>query len=214
MMLQTIERFFGASPNIRCGELLKQLASSAVECAEYVRKHNAANLAQVIEFEHQADATVRETHELLDTAFILRFEKADVTQLLGEMDDIVDGLRKVATHATTYHPRFAKLSPHACELLDTITVMVKGVAELVSVMIDKKTPIADIAAKVYAVSKHETRADEILARAERELVQAQGEKPLTLDFTAQTGMLELLEDVTDHAHHCARLVLSMARKEL
>jgi uncharacterized protein Yka (UPF0111/DUF47 family) len=212
-MLQTIESFFGASPNIRCGELLKKLGGIAVECAAHVKRSNATSLAEVIEFEHRADATVRETHELLDAAFILRFDKGDVTQLLGELDDIVDGMRKVATHVSLYHPRLAKPSSHAKELLDTVEVMVKDVAQLISALIDKKTPIADIVAQVYSVSEHETRADEIFARAERQLVEDHGDKPLTLDFTAQTGMLELLEMVTDHANHCARLILSMARKE-
>lgn len=212
-MLQILERFFGASPNVRCGELLITLAEIAVECADRVKASGASDLNQVVDFEHKADKVVRDIHELLDAAFILRFEEADVTELIGEIDDIVDGLKKVATHVALYAPRFQKLSPHAEELLAIALDMVKGVESLVRILVSKKVKMADLAKAVFDIGEQESRADAVFVEAERELVASQGEKPLTLDVTAHSDMLGLLEDVTDHAHHSARLILSMARKE-
>ena len=64
------------------------------------------------------------------------------------------------------------------------------------------------------VDEDESVADKIAAAAERRLV-AEYSAPAAnrLEFIAWEKLYRLLEEMTDHANHCAKLVLSLARKE-
>ena len=91
-----VSRFFGPSKNNhRFAELMQQLASVAVECAAHFKATSGQDLDSIIDLEHKADRIVDEIHELLDNAFILRFDIPDSMELTDELDNVIDGMRKV-----------------------------------------------------------------------------------------------------------------------
>ncbi len=65
-----------------------------------------------------------------------------------------------------------------------------------------------------AIDDFECEADQIVAGAERRLVDEYSPQGANrLEFIAWNTLYQHLENMTDHANHCAKLVLSVARKE-
>ena len=52
-----------------------------------------SGLPGIVVFERRADKLVDEIHELLDNAFIMRFDTPDAMRLTDEIDDVIDGMR-------------------------------------------------------------------------------------------------------------------------
>src|SRR5262245_12434533 len=139
---ETITRFFGPSPNDRFAQLLLQLADTAVACAAHFRQTNGTDHAGIVDFEHRGDAIVAEIHELLDNAFILRFDIADCMRLTDDLDNVIDGMRKVAIHIDIYRPLLTPLRPEAMELFAIGERMMIGVRELVAMLGEPKLKLA------------------------------------------------------------------------
>src|SRR5262245_25352085 len=211
---EAFARFFGPRQNTRFAELLLQLADTAVTCAGHFRQTGGEDLTGIINFEHDGDAIVAEIHELLDNAFILRFDIADCMRLTDDLDNVIDGMRKVAIHIDIYRPLLTPLRPEAMELFAIGEHMMVGVRELVAMLGERKLSLALVREKATTIDDAESQADKLAAAAERKLV-AEFISPGAnhLQFIALDKLYQLLEEMTDEANHCAELILSLARKE-
>ena len=77
--------------------------------------------------------------------------------------------------------------------------------------VGKSTTVRNLA---RAINEAESEADKIIARAERGLVvefSAPGAR--TLEFVALEKLYAMLEEMTDDAKRCGKLIVSLARKE-
>jgi uncharacterized protein Yka (UPF0111/DUF47 family) len=74
--------------------------------------------------------------------------------------------------------------------------------------------LARVRAGARPIDEAESEADKVVAKAERRLV-AEYIAPNAnrLEFIAWEKLYALLEQMTDEANHCAKLILSLARKE-
>ena len=210
-----VSSFFGPSKNnTRFAELLQQLAAVAVECAAHFKKTEGRDLERIIDFEHEADRIVDQIHELLDDAFILRFDIPDSMELTDELDNVIDGMRKVAIHLDIYQGQIKQLKPDAIELIAIGERMVIAVQGLVAMLSEPRLDLGRVREAANAIDAAEAEADRLGAQAERRIV-AEYSPPMAnrLEFLAWQKLYQLLEQVTDDANHCARLVLSLARKE-
>lgn len=210
---ESVGRFFGPAHNERFAALLLQLADTAVACAEHFRKTGGQDLAGIIDYEHRGDAIVYDIHELLDNSFILRFDVADCMRLTDDLDNVIDGMRKVAFHIDIYKPLHTTLRPEAVDMFARAEAMIGTVRELV-LMLGSKLDLARVREKAKLLDEGEAAADKMLADAERKLV-AEYSPPGAnrLHFIAWVKLLELLEGTTDEANHCGKLIMSLARKE-
>jgi len=125
-----LANLFGPSRNDQYAALLKRLADIAQACAVHFRKTNGQDAEGIIAFEHQADSVVDEIHELLDNSFIMRFDIPDAMRLTDVLDDVVDGMRKVALHIQAYKPYLSELRPEAHELMEVAADMLLHVDKL------------------------------------------------------------------------------------
>ena len=209
-----VGRFFGPSQNDRFAQLLMQLADTAVACASHFRETGGEDLPAIIDYEHRGDAIVDEIHQLLDNTFILRFDVADCMQLTDDLDNVIDGMRKVAIHIDIYKSLVVPLRPDALELFAIGERMMLGVRELVAMLAEPKLSLARVRDRARPVDEAEAEADRLVAAAERRLV-AEYEAPGAnrLEFIGWEKLYHLLEQMTDEANHCAKLILSLARKE-
>ena len=135
-------RFFGPSQNEQFAELLLRLADTAVDCAAHFRVTGGLDHLGVIDFEHKGDAVVTEIHELLDNAFILRFDIADCMRLTDDLDNVIDGMRKVAIHIDIYRPVLGALRQDAMELFAIAERMMGGIRKLVAMLGEPKLSLA------------------------------------------------------------------------
>lgn len=209
-----VGRFFRPAQNERFSELLLRLADTAVACAAHFRESNGLDHTGIIDFEHRGDAIVTDIHELLDNAFILRFDIADCMRLTDDLDNVIDGMRKVAIHIDIYRPVLAPLRPEAMELFAIGERMVGGVRQLVIMLGEPRLSLSAVREVASAIDEAEAEADRLVAAAERKLVAEFSPADANhLAFIAWDKLYQLLEQMTDEANHCGELILSLARKE-
>lgn len=211
---EAVGRFFGPSQNDRFAQLLIQLADTAVACASHFRETGGQDLPAIIDYEHRGDAIVDEIHELLDNAYILRFDVADCMRLTDDLDNVIDGMRKVAIHIDIYKPLVVPLRPDALELFAIGERMMRGVRDLVAMLSEPKLSLTGVRDLARPIDEAEAEADRLVAAAERKLVTEYAAPGANrLEFIGWDKLYQLLEQMTDEANHCAKLILSLARKE-
>lgn len=213
-MWQTVGRFFRPAQNDRFAQLLLRLADTAVACAAHFRETGGQDHTGIIDFEHRGDAVVTEIHELLDNAFILRFDIADCMRLTDDLDNVIDGMRKVAIHIDIYRSVLAPLRPEAIDLFAIGERMMSGVRQLVAMLGEPRLSLPAVREAASAIDAWEAEADRLVATAERKLVAEFSRADANhLAFIAWDKLYQLLEEMTDEANHCGELILSLARKE-
>ena len=90
-------------------DLFEGLARHAVSSAEHLRqlaKHypNAAEHVQRIrDEEHAADGLAHQALDRLDRTFITPFDREDIHELVGGLDDIIDLIDSLAKRFTLFH---------------------------------------------------------------------------------------------------------------
>lgn len=205
---------FGPSRNDQLASLLQELSSLALKAAEHFRQTNAQDPAGIIAFENKADVIVGQVHELLDNSFIMRFDIPDAMRLTDELDDVIDGMRKVVLHIDSYKIYLSRIRPEAVELMKVAGDMLVEIDKLVAMLAEPKLSLARVRAIADIVDKMEGTADKLTSNSERMLVE-EFSKPGSnaLEFIAWHQLFHLLERMTDDANHCATQVLSLARKE-
>ena len=209
-----VGRFFGPNHNDRFAELLVRLADIGVECAAHFRKTQGRDLNTIVEYERKADRVVDEIHELLDNSFILRFDVQDAMELTDELDNVIDGMRKVAIHLDIYGGQLKDLSGDPADSIDMGEKAVLAVRQIVGMLAGPCIDLAPARELADRISTIESDADKLVAAAERRLVATYSPAGANrLEFLAWTKLYELLEVVTDDAKHVAKLILSLARKE-
>ena len=207
-------RFFGPSHNDQYAALLKELADTGVACAAHFKATGGQDLPGIITFERKADKFVDAIHELLDNSFILRFDIPDAMRLTDEIDNVIDRMRHAASHIDTYKAILGTLRPEAKELIAEGERTMMALRDLVALIGEPKMPLARVRELQKAINESESAADLIINRAERQLV-AEYVSPATshLEFIAWDKLYQLLEEMTDDAKRCGKLILSLARKE-
>jgi len=205
---------FGPSRNDQFISLLKQLADVVVQCSQHFLETNGQDLKGMIDYEHKADAIVDVIHEILDNSFIMRFDIPDSMKLTDDLDNVIDGMRKVAIHLDVYKTQIPGLRPEAIELMKIGDTMVRQLQELVHMLGDSKLSLSKVRDKARLVDEGESQADRLVANMERKLVAEFGAPGANaVGFIAWHQLFHLLEQMTDDANHCAKLILSLARKE-
>jgi uncharacterized protein len=194
--------------------LLTQLADIGVACAEHFRKTEGQDLPGIVELERKADKIVDEIHELLDNAFIMRFDIPDAMRLTDEVDDVIDGMRRAAAHIDIYRPHLSQLRPEAKELIIAGQKAIKGLSDLIALLSAPRLTLQAARDKARIINDAEAEADKVIARAERGLVQEFSTASANhVEFIAWDKLYQLLEEMTDDAKRCGKLVVSLARKE-
>ena len=90
-------------------DLFENISRHAVSASEHLRKmarsfpDMAAELQQIRNHEHEADNLAHQALERLDRTFITPFDREDIHELVGGMDDIVDTVDAIAKRFTLYH---------------------------------------------------------------------------------------------------------------
>lgn len=205
---------FGPSRSDQLAVMLKKLSQMSLACAARFRESEGQDVKGIIELEHKADAIVDEIHELLDNSFIMRFDIPDSMRLADDLDDVVDGMRKVALHIEAYRVQIHGLNPQAMEIFAIGEGMLKRIDQLVDMLAEPRLKLTRVREVADLIDADESKADKLVAAHERMLVeQFSASNANALGFIAHHQLFHLLEQMTDDANHCAKMILSLARKE-
>mgnify|MGYP000231620317 CR=1 FL=1 len=160
------------------------------------------------------DKIVDAIHELLDNAFIMRFDTPDALRLTDALDDVIDGMRGAATHVDIYKRYLRVLRPEAEELVVAAESAIRALRDLVSAVSAGPMSLNRAREGAKAINDAEANADKIIARAERNLVdEFSTMETNTLEFIALEKLYSMLEQTTDDAKRCGKLIVSLIRKE-
>jgi predicted phosphate transport protein (TIGR00153 family) len=205
---------FGPSRNDEYAALLRDVSRVAIECAQLFRKSEGQDVAGIIDLEHKADRLVDRIHEMLDKAFIMRFDIPDAMRLADALDDVIDGMRKVALHIDAYKIHVATLPPEGLELMDMACEMTVALDALVAMLAEPRLSLARVRETANVIDALESKADKIVAAHERKLVEQYSIPGVNvMGFLAWHQLFHLLEQITDDANSCSSQILSLARKE-
>ena len=205
---------FGPSRSDRLVVLLKQLSEAAMAGAVCFRESRGLDVKGIIDHEHRADAIVDDIHELLDNSFIMRFDIPDSMRLADSLDDVVDGMRKVALHIQAYKLHLPQLGDAEMELFAIGEGMLKHIDDLIMMMAEPRLSLTRVRDVAKVIDAAESEADQLVAVHEGKLVTAYSQPNTNpIGFIASNRLFHLLEQMTDDANHCAKVVLSLARKE-
>lgn len=213
-MANSIARLFGTTANDAFESHLLRLAEVGVECAAYFCETGGQDLPGVVAFEKRADKIVDAIHEEIDNSFIMRFDPPDALRLTDALDDVIDGMRGAATHIDIYKRYLGALRPEARDLIAAGERSIRALRQLVASLGDGKLSLDRSRELAKTINDAESEADAIIAKAERSLV-AEFSAPdkAALEFIALEKLYSLLEEMTDDAKRCGKLVISLARKE-
>lgn len=207
-------RLSGPSHNTMFAELLGGLADVAIECAAHMRATKGQDSKGIIDYERKGDAIVDRIHELLDDAFIFRFDISDSMRLTDDLDNVIDGMRKVAIHLDVYKLHLQELRPEARELMQIGDRMAKQLHALVVMMGELRLILSKVRDLATSVDEGEAEADRLASKVERMLVGEYSQPSANpIAFIGWHQFFHLLEEMTDDANHCARHILSLARRE-
>lgn len=205
---------FGPSRSDQLAGMLKELSQTALACAARFRESQGQDVKGIIDIEHRADAIVDRIHELLDNSFIMRFDIPDSMRLADDLDDVVDGMRKVALHIEAYRVHIPALNPQAMEIFALGENMLKDIDKLIDMLAESRLKLTRVREVADLIDADESKADKLVAQHERVLVeQFSAPNANALGFIALHQLFHLLEQMTDDANHCAKMILSLARKE-
>jgi uncharacterized protein Yka (UPF0111/DUF47 family) len=205
---------FGPSNNDRFAALLRQLSETVVQCSVHFIETQGRDLNGILDFEHKADAFVDEIHELLDNSFIMRFDIPDSMKLTDDLDNVIDGMRKVAIHLDVYKLHLGELRPEALELMKIGDRMASQLHALVIMLGEPRLKVTRVRVIARSVDEAEAEADRLVSKVERHLVEEYSQPGANaIGFIAWHQLFHLLEEMTDDANHVARHILSLARKE-
>jgi uncharacterized protein len=213
-MTNVVGRLFGGTQNDKFVDHVIRLADVGVECAAHFRETSGQDLSGIISYERRADKIVDAIHELVDNTFIMRFDVQDALRLTDEIDDVIDGMRGAAAHIDIYKIYLAPLRQEARELIVTGERSIQALRDLLGTLSASSLSLTRSRDLAQAINDAEAQADKIIARAERNLV---AEFSLagsnTLEFIAIEKLYAMLEEMTDDAKRCGKLIVSLARKE-
>ena len=132
-------------------EALRDLLSGAAPVAEACRR--------ILAHEEEADQIAREVLQGVRRSFITPFDRGDIKDLIGLLDDSIDQMQKTAKAITMFE--VDRFEPHMRQMGDIILRCAEMTVEAVGLLGELREKSGRINAIAEAITKLEEQADEI-----------------------------------------------------
>lgn len=144
-------------------DLFERLARHVVASAEHLRAmarnfpHVSDHLQQIRDEEHAADELAHTALERLDRTFITPFDREDIHELVGGLDDIIDAVDALAKRIPLYHVK--SIEP---AFLEQIDVLIRAAATLSDAVhrLRKARKLSELKEKLIEVHHMESVGDD------------------------------------------------------
>ena len=144
-------------------DLFENLAKHVVASAKHLRSlaknfpNIAADIQRIREEEHAADTLAHTALDRLDRTFITPFDREDIHELVGELDDIIDAIDALAKRFPLFH--IAKMDPQFLAQTDVLIAATQAVNEAVS-RLRKSRKLSELSDKLIEIHAHESVGDD------------------------------------------------------
>ncbi|HUQ19491.1 MAG TPA: DUF47 family protein [Gemmatimonadaceae bacterium] len=119
-------------------EVAKRLSGSAALLHEAFEDPSRLEerVAQIKTLEHEADNLTHDIIDRIDRTFVTPFDREDIHELAGALDDVVDLIDGAARRASIFHIKVAR--PHGVQLSEVLKRAGQTIEETVGRMKDPK----------------------------------------------------------------------------
>ena len=144
-------------------DLFEEMSRHAVSCAEHLRKlaksfpDITASLQRIREEEHAADDLAHKALDRLDRTFITPFDREDIHTLVGEIDDIVDGVDALAKRFPLFHVK--AMEPTFLKQTDVLVAATVTLSEAVH-RLRKSRKLSELSDKLIEIHHNESIGDD------------------------------------------------------
>ena len=119
----------------------------------------ARHCAEVLKFEHEADRVAGEVMQAVRRSFITPFDRSDIKELIGSMDDSIDQMRQTAKAITLFE--FTQFEPQMRELGEITVKAAKLTVEIVGLLKSMRKDSARLNALTEEMRALEEHSDEL-----------------------------------------------------
>jgi predicted phosphate transport protein (TIGR00153 family) len=119
-------------------EVAKRLSGSATLLHEAFEDPSTLEqkVAEIKSLEHEADNLTHDIIDRIDRTFVTPFDREDIHELAGALDDVVDLIDGAARRASIFHIKVAR--PHGIQLSEVLMRSARTIEETVRKMKDPK----------------------------------------------------------------------------
>ena len=154
-------------------DLFENMVSRVVQAAEHLRtlcrsfpENVDDNIQRIRDAEHEADKLAHTALDRLDRTFITPFDREDIHELIGGLDDIIDDIDALAKRFPLYHVKQMRAS-----FLKQTDVLVQASVSVSDAVhrLRKCRKLSELSDKLIEIHHHESVGDDINHAAVSEL---------------------------------------------
>jgi predicted phosphate transport protein (TIGR00153 family) len=186
---------------VKAAELLKELMTSNEH------SHHEKFYKAIREVEHIGDEITNKTYEQLNKSFITPFDREDIHELTGNIDDVVDSINGISRRICLYKPK--NLRPIYREMADMIFDASKEIEAAIHCLKDPVSEKEKITMACRKVKAIEHNADELYSAGISELFEKEEDSK---ELLKSNKILENLERCIDEAEDVADTLKSILIK--
>jgi predicted phosphate transport protein (TIGR00153 family) len=144
-------------------DLFEALSRHAVSSAEHLRQmckqfpNIDAHLQRIRDEEHAADQLAHTALDRLDRTFITPFDREDIHELVGGLDDIIDGIDALAKRFPLFHVK--AMEPTFEQQADVLVQATVAVSEAVH-RLRKSRKLSELSDKLIEIHHKESIGDD------------------------------------------------------
>jgi len=161
--------------------------------------------AELVDLEHKGDDITHKLYNLLNQVFVTPLDREEIHLLAAHLDNIVDGIEKVAARIELYelttHDEF--LVQFAELIKEQALALQKGIAKLCAKQLNQ------IKEDVVLINDLESKADQLLREALKAVVHAHSS---IIRLILLKEVYETLEDTTDRCEDVANVLESVVMR--
>ena len=162
-----------------------------------------AACARIVAHEHAADAIAREVLLGVRRSFITPFDRGDIKELIGQLDDAIDQMQKTAKAITLFE--VSQFELHMRQMADIILRCAELTVEAVSLMDSMRENAGRINAIAEEITRLEEQADELNAAGIKALF-LKHRAGNAMDFIVGNEIYDHLEKVVDRFEDVANRI--------
>jgi len=186
---------------VKAAELLNQLLLST-EFEDHERIYK-----EIRDVEHIGDQITDKTYQQLNKSFITPFDREDIHELAGRIDDVVDSINGIGRRICLYKPKH--LMPVYKEMAEMIVEAAREIKICVHCLNDAAANKAEITKACNKVTEIEHKADEYYFFAVGELFEKEKDPA---ELLKNNKILEILERCVDEEEDITDVIKSILIK--
>ena len=178
-------------------DLFESLSRHAVSSAEHLRQmckqfpNVESELQKIRDEEHAADQLAHTALDRLDRTFITPFDREDIHELVGGLDDIIDGIDAVAKRFPLFHIK--AMEPAFLQQADLLVQSTVAVSEAVH-RLRKSRKLSELSDKLIEIHHKESIGDDNHHAAMSRLFDGQTD---ALEVMKWKELYDYIEDAID-----------------